>query len=68
MTTDAISLAMIMTYNLRQPSKELVFHSDRGSQYTREPYSKLLVNHGIRASMSDVGACWESLLHEVLWV
>jgi transposase InsO family protein len=36
-----------------------VFHSDRGSQYTSKHYRKLLANFGIRASMGDVGACWD---------
>ncbi len=31
MTADLICKAMIMAYNLRRLSKELVFHSDRGS-------------------------------------
>ena len=34
MTTDLVSKAMIKAYSLRQPPKGLVFHSDRGSQYT----------------------------------
>ncbi len=34
----------------------LVFHCDRGSQYTRKHYRKLLVSFGMRASMGDVGA------------
>jgi len=68
MTTTLISRAMMKAYNLRQPPKGLVFHSDRGSQYTSQHYRALLVSYGIRASMGDVGACWESLPHEVLWV
>jgi len=59
MTTDLICKAMIMAYNLRQPSKGLVFHSDRGSQYTSKRYRKLLDGYGVRASMGDVGACWK---------
>ena len=31
MTTDLVSKAMIKAYNLRQPPKGLVFHSDRSS-------------------------------------
>ena len=34
MTTDLIGKAMIKAVSLRQPPKGLVFHSDRGSQYT----------------------------------
>ncbi|WP_448570070.1 IS3 family transposase [Thalassotalea ganghwensis] len=64
MTTDLVSKAMIKAYNLRQPNKGLVFHSDRGSQYTSKRYRKLLANYGIRASMGDVGACWDNAVVE----
>ena len=57
MTTDLISKALIKAYGMRQPPKGLVFHSDRGSQYTSKHYRSLLKNYGIRASMGDVGAC-----------
>jgi putative transposase len=50
-----ISKRMIEAYNLRRPSKGLVFHSDRGSQYTSRLYSQLLEGYGVRASMGDVG-------------
>lgn len=64
MTTDLVSRAMIKAYNLRQPPKGLVFHSDRGSQYTSKSYRKLLANYDIRASMGDVGACWDNAVVE----
>ncbi|MBU2002349.1 MAG: DDE-type integrase/transposase/recombinase, partial [Gammaproteobacteria bacterium] len=57
MTTDLISKALIKAYNLRQPARGLVFHSDRGSQYTSKQFGRLLSSYGIRASMDDVGAC-----------
>ena len=41
MTTDLVSKAMMKAYNLRQPPKGLVFHSDRGSQYISKHYRKL---------------------------
>ncbi|MFT7294889.1 MAG: putative transposase, partial [Pseudohongiellaceae bacterium] len=64
MTTSLISRAMIMAYNLRRPAEGLVFHSDRGSQYTSKAYGELLVEYGIRASMGDVGACWDNAVVE----
>ncbi|TMP79472.1 IS3 family transposase [Pseudoalteromonas phenolica] len=64
MTTDLVSKAMMKAYNLRQPPKGLVFHSDRGSQYTSKHYRKVLANYCIRASMSDVGACWKNAVVE----
>ena len=64
MTTDLVSKALIKAYNLRQPGRGLVFHSDRGSQYTSKRYKKLLSSYGIRSSMGDVGACWDNAVVE----
>jgi putative transposase len=63
MTTDLISKALIKAVNLRQPRAGLVFHSDRGSQYTSKRFSKLL-RYGVRASIGDVGACWDNAVVE----
>ncbi|NJL16238.1 MAG: transposase [Nitrospira sp.] len=35
-------------------------HSDRGSQYAATPYQQLLTTHGITASMSRTGNCWDN--------
>lgn len=64
MTSVLVEKALIKAYNLRQPPKGLVFHSDRGSQYTSRRYRKLLEDYGIRASMGDVGACWDNAVVE----
>ncbi|PMG49442.1 integrase [Shewanella sp. 10N.286.52.B9] len=64
MTTDLISKALMKAYNLRQPARGLVFHSDRGSQYTSKQFGKLLSTYGIQASMGDVGACWDNAVVE----
>jgi len=64
MTTELVSKALIKAYNLRRPGKGLVFHSDRGSQYTSKRYRKLLASYGMRASMGDVGACWDNAVVE----
>jgi putative transposase len=64
MTTDLISKAFIKAYNLRRPPNGLVFHSDRGSQYTSKQYRNVLRQLGVRASMGDVGACWDNAVVE----
>ena len=64
MTTDLVSKALMKAYNLRQPPEGLVFHSDRGSQYTSKRYRNLLASYGMRASMGDVGACWDNAVVE----
>jgi len=60
MKQSLVSRALIRAYNLRQPPKGLVFHSDRGSQYTSKHFQKLLKSYGMRSSMGDVGACWDT--------
>ena len=53
--------ALEMAWQQRQPSKgELLFHSDRGSQYASQDFMKLLDEHGITASMSRKGNCWDT--------
>ena len=64
MTKDLIGKALMRAINLRQPISGLVFHSDRGSQYTSKFYRKLLSTYGIRASMGSVGACWDNAVVE----
>jgi len=64
MTTDLVSKALINAYNLRLPAPGLVFHSDRGSQYTSKQFRKLQASYRIRASMGDVGACWDNAVVE----
>ncbi|MGB0466913.1 MAG: IS3 family transposase [Pontibacterium sp.] len=64
MSADLICRALMKAVNLRQPKKGLVFHCDRGSQYTSRQYRRLLTNYGLRASMGDVGACWDNAVVE----
>jgi len=64
MTTGLVSKALIKAYNLRQPPMGLVFHSDRGSQYTSKHFRKMLSSYGMRSSMGDVGACWDNAVVE----
>ena len=64
MTQGLISKALMKAVNLRQPKKGLIFHSDRGSQYTSQYFRKLLKTHHIRASMGDVGSCYDNAVVE----
>ncbi len=44
----------------RRPPRGTIFHSDRGSQYASEGYRTLLAEHGLKASMSRKGDCWDN--------
>jgi hypothetical protein len=48
----------------RRSGPGLIFHSDRGSQYTSEVFTKLLDHHGIRQSLSRPGQCWDNAVAE----
>lgn len=60
LTRDALAMALAR----RRPVTELVHHSDRGSQYTATAYQALLARHGISASMSRAGDCYDNALAE----
>ena len=61
--------ALEMAWLARNPGKtaELIFHSDRGSQYASEDFSGLLERHGITPSMSRKGNCWDNACSETLF-
>jgi putative transposase len=52
--------ALAMAYWQRKPSKDLLHHSDRGSQYACHDYRKRLESYGMEASMSRKGNCWDN--------
>ena len=57
---DLVVAALTMALWQRQPRPGLLHHSDRGSQYTGEAFQRLLVDHGIRCSMSGQGNCFDN--------
>lgn len=48
----------------RRPPAGLLHHSDRGAHYTGRSYQRLLAAHGMRASMSRRGDCWDNAVVE----
>ena len=57
MTSDLVLKSLQQAYWLRKHHKGVIFHSDRGSQYTSKKLKKALAKLGIKQSMGDVGAC-----------
>jgi len=45
----------------------LIHHSDRGSQYCALDYQRLLKQHGLLASMSGKGNCYDNAPMESFW-
>ena len=56
--------ALGMALKQRQPSRGMLHHSDRGSQYASQEYQQLLAQHGILSSMSRSGNCWDNAVAE----
>lgn len=44
-----------------------IFHSDQGSQYTSPDFTKVLLDRGIKVSMSGKGRCFDNIVNERLW-
>jgi len=56
--------ALEMAVGQRQPEAGLIFHSDRGSQYTSQTFRDLLAQSGIRQSLSRPRQCWDNAVAE----
>lgn len=64
----AVPLAALrMALRQRQPSPGLVHHSDRGVQYASADYRSALAAHGLVASMSRKGNCYDNAAMEAFW-
>jgi len=50
--------------NKRNPARGLIFHSDRGSQYSSDDLCKLLDNKMFKQSMSGKGNCYDNAVAE----
>ncbi|HFU7849322.1 TPA: IS3 family transposase [Escherichia coli] len=58
--TALISSALRMAYETRGQPRDVVFHSDQGSQYTGLKYQQLLWRCRINQSVSWRGNCWDN--------
>jgi putative transposase len=67
METDLVAEALRSAIEQRKPAIGLLHHSDRGSQYASAAYQSLLARHGIAASMSGKGDCWDNAPMESFW-
>ena len=64
MKTSLVSDALKMAIWRRKPGKDIIFHSDRGSQYCSRKFQKLLKSHKMKSSMSKKGDCWDNAVAE----
>ncbi|WP_345784023.1 IS3 family transposase [Synoicihabitans lomoniglobus] len=63
---DALRMAIARRHGRCAPG--LLLHSDRGVQYASERFRKMLAAHGITASMSRRGNCYDNALAESFFV
>ena len=64
MTAQLITDALVMAIWRRGRPQTLLHHSDQGSQYTSEPFQRLMADHGIACSMSRSGNVWDNAAME----
>ncbi|MCP4965346.1 MAG: IS3 family transposase [bacterium] len=64
MRTELVTDALEMAFIQRRPPPGLVFHSDRGSQYTSSDYALLARDHGVVLSVGRKGECWDNAVAE----
>ena len=64
MTTDLVCNALQMAVFKRKRPKDVIVHSDRGSQYCSHAYRELLQQHQLRGSMSAKGNCYDNACAE----
>jgi putative transposase len=70
MSRQLVCNALMMALWRRGFPRNVLFHSDRGSQYCSDDYQKMLKHYGFICSMSRKGNCWdngvaESFFHSI---
>jgi transposase InsO family protein len=59
-----VTAALRMALSQRQRSKNLILHSDQGRQFASATYRLVLSQHGLTASMSRKGNCYDNAFVE----
>lgn len=64
MTAQLVTDALLMAIWRRGRPGALLRHSDQGSQYTSEPFQRLMADNGVTCSMSRSGNVWDNAAME----
>lgn len=64
MRAELVCDALRMAIEHRRPAPGLIFHSDRGTQYTSTEFTDLLTNHEMTQSLSRPRQCWDNAVAE----
>lgn len=64
LSAELVIRALMMALVHRNPLRGIIFHSDRGSQYTSSSFRSILKDYGIVQSMSSTGNCYDNAITE----
>jgi transposase InsO family protein len=64
MRAELVADALRMAVAGRRPAPGLIFHSDRGTQYTSSEFTALLAAHQMVQSLSRPRQCWDNAVAE----
>lgn len=67
MQASLVKDALLMACFRRRPPPDLIFHSDRGSEYCSADFQASLEAWQMRSSTSRKGNCWDNAPTESLW-
>jgi transposase InsO family protein len=67
MRTDLVADALRGACLTRHPPAGVIFHSDRGCQYTSKDYAALAAELGVTLSLGRKGECWDNAVSESLF-
>ncbi|WP_327172737.1 IS3 family transposase [Streptomyces sp. NBC_01336] len=62
--TDLVADALKSACRQCRPTRPVIFHSDRGCQYTSQQFAYLADQFGVRLSVGRTGQCWDNALAE----
>ncbi|MDR0417246.1 MAG: IS3 family transposase [Propionibacteriaceae bacterium] len=62
--TPLVVAALKMALKNRRPRKGIIFHSDRGCQYTSKDFSGFCRGQGVRRSLGRTGSCFGNAVSE----
>jgi transposase InsO family protein len=62
--TELVADALTSACRRRRPSQPVIFHSDRGCQYTSQQFAILAGKFNVHLSVGRTGQCWDNALAE----
>ena len=64
MHTELVTEALKMALAHRRPKGKVIFHSDRGTQYTSKEFARFCKDNHIRRSLGRTGICYDNAVAE----